>query len=67
MSAERMYRGRDKKIAGVCGGIAEYFGWDPTVVRVAWIVFALVGGSGVPAYIIAMIVMPERPDDVDRM
>lgn len=65
MSAKRMYRGRDKKIAGVCSGIAEYFGWDPTVVRMAWIVFLLVGGSGVLAYIIAMIVMHERPDDYD--
>ena len=65
MSTQRMYRGRDRKIAGVCSGIADYFGWDPTVVRVAWIVFMLVGGSGVLAYIIAMIVMPERPDEVD--
>lgn len=65
MSARRLYRGRDKKIAGVCSGIAEYFGWDPTVVRVAWILFMFFGGSGVLAYIIAMVVMPERPDEYD--
>ena len=65
MSARKLYRGRDKKIAGVCSGIADYFGWDPTVVRLAWIVFMLVGGSGVLAYIIAMIIMPERPDEYD--
>jgi phage shock protein C len=67
MSAAKLYRGRNKKIAGVCSGIADYFGWDPTVVRLAWIVFLLVGGSGILAYIIAMIVMPERPDDYDTM
>ena len=67
MSAPRLYRGRDKKIAGVCSGIAEYFGWDPTVVRLAWVIFMMVGGSGVLAYIIAMVVMPERPDDYDEM
>ena len=67
MSAAKLYRGRNKKIAGVCSGIAEYFGWDPTVVRLAWVIFILVGGSGVLAYIIAMIVMPERPDDYDDL
>ena len=67
MSAPRLYRGRNKKIAGVCSGIAEYFGWDPTVVRLAWVIFMLVGGSGVLAYIIAMVVMPERPDDYDEL
>lgn len=67
MGAGRLYRGRDRKIAGVCSGIAEYFGWDPTVVRLAWIIFLLAGGSGILAYIIAMIVMPERPDDYDDL
>ena len=67
MSTTRLYRGRDKKIAGVCSGIAEYFGWDPTIVRLAWVFFLFFGGSGVIAYIIAMIVMPERPDDYDDL
>ena len=67
MSAPRLYRGRNKKIAGVCSGIAEYFGWDPTVVRLAWVIFMLAGGSGILAYIIAMVVMPERPDDYDEL
>jgi phage shock protein C len=67
MSAAKLYRGNNKKIAGVCSGIAEYFGWDPTVVRLAWIVFLLVGGSGILAYIIAMIIMPERPDNYDDL
>jgi len=65
--ARRLYLGRDKKVAGVCSGIADYFGIDPTVVRVGWIVFMLAGGSGILAYIIAMVVMPERPDDIDDL
>ena len=67
MSAPKLFRGRNRKIAGVCSGIAEYFGWDPTVVRLAWVIFMLAGGSGILAYIIAMVVMPERPDDYDEL
>jgi len=52
---------KDAKIDGVCGGIAEYFGIDSTVVRIVWIIFTLAGGSGVVAYIIAMCVMSEAP------
>ena len=48
----------DKKLCGVCGGIAEYFDIDPTLVRLAWIIFCLAGGSGVLGYIIAALVMP---------
>ena len=66
MSTRRLYRGRDRKIAGVCSGIADYFGWDPTLVRVVWVLFTFFGGSGILAYIIAMIVMPERPDEYDE-
>ena len=54
----------DKKIAGVCGGIAEYFGIDPTLVRIGWIIIVLLGGAGLLAYIIAWIIMPSR--DIDR-
>lgn len=49
----------DKKICGVCGGIAEYFEIDSTVVRLAWVAFTLLGGSGIIAYIIAALVMPD--------
>lgn len=52
----------DKKLCGVCGGIAEYFEIDSTLVRLAWVVFTLLGGSGIIAYIIAAIVMPKRVD-----
>ena len=51
----------DKKIAGVCGGIAQYFGIDSTLVRLALVLFCLMGGAGVMFYIIAAIVVPEEP------
>lgn len=60
---KKLYRNTDSKIiAGVCSGIAEYAGVDPTVVRILWILFCAVGGSGILAYIIAAIIMPERPN-----
>ena len=59
---KRLYRSTsEKKIAGVCGGIAEYFGIDPTVVRLIWVIFAFCGGSGVVAYLIALAIMPLPP------
>ncbi len=62
---KRLYKSKtDKKLDGVCGGIAEYFDIDPTIVRLAWVIFSFCGGSGIAAYIIAMIIMPERPSDV---
>lgn len=53
---------REKKLCGVCGGIAEYFGIDPTIVRLIWVVLFFAYGVGVLAYIIAAIVMPEGTD-----
>ena len=58
---KRLYKSSfDKKICGVCAGIANYFDIDPTVIRLAWVVFTLLGGSGIIAYIIAAIVMPNE-------
>ena len=58
---KRLYRSNGSKvIAGVCGGIAEYFDLDPSLVRLGWIVFCALGGSGVLAYIIAAIVIPTK-------
>ncbi len=62
MEGKKLYKSNtDNKIAGVCGGIAEYFNIDATLVRLGWVVFSLLGGSGLLAYIIAAIIMPERP------
>ena len=58
----RLYKSNENKmIGGVCGGIAEYFGIDPTVVRLAWVLFCVLGGSGILAYLLAAIVLPRRP------
>jgi phage shock protein C len=51
----------NKRIAGVCGGIAEYFDIDPTLVRVAFVVAALVGGPGLLLYVVLWIVLPRGP------
>ena len=57
---KRIYRSRqDRMVCGVCGGIAEYFDLDPSLVRLGWIIFSAMGGIGFIAYIIAAIVMPE--------
>ena len=62
MNGKKLYKSTtDKKIAGVCGGLAEYFNMDSTLVRLGWVAFCLLGGSGVLAYILAAIIMPERP------
>ena len=62
---KKLYRSnRDKKIAGVCAGIAQYFGLDATLVRVGWAVLALAAGSGVLAYIVCAVIMPEEPTNV---
>ena len=58
----RLYKSNaNKMVAGVCGGIAEYFGIDPTLVRLGWVLFCALGGSGILAYIIAAIVIPGKP------
>jgi phage shock protein C len=62
-STRRLYRSRtDRQIAGVCGGLARYFGVDPTVVRVAFIVLAVLGGSSVAIYLALWIVVPKEPE-----
>jgi len=53
---------RNKIIEGVCGGIAEYFGIDASVVRLAWIVFSAMGGSGILAYVLAALIIPRSPE-----
>lgn len=50
----------DKKLGGVCGGIAEYFDIDSTLIRLVWVVLVLFG-AGLVAYIIAWAIMPRRP------
>ena len=62
MEGKKLYKSNtDKKIAGVCGGIAEYFNIDATLVRLGWVLFCALGGSGILAYIIAALIIPENP------
>lgn len=64
MNGKKLYKSRDNRmISGVCAGIAEYFNMDPTIIRLAWVLFSLLGGDGVLGYIIAAIVIPEYPMD----
>ena len=56
-----LYRSEENKvIAGVCGGIGEYLGIDPTIVRLGFVALSLLAGGGLAVYIIAAIIMPER-------
>ncbi len=60
---KRLYKSsKDKKIDGVCAGIAEYFNIDPTLIRLAAILLTCVAGGGVLAYIICAIVIPRDPN-----
>lgn len=59
---KRLYKSkRDSKIAGVCGGLAEYFDIDPTIVRLIAIVLIFGWGSGLLAYLVAALIMPSNP------
>ena len=61
---KRLYRsGRERILGGVCGGIAEYFGVDPVLVRLIWVAACLLWGAGILLYIIAWIIIPRNPKD----
>ena len=62
MKKQLMRSSRDKKIAGVCAGVAYYFDIDPTIVRVIWGVLAFGYGAGIVAYIILWIISPVASD-----
>ena len=60
MNGKKLYRNTENKmLAGVCSGIADYFDIDPTLVRLGWVLFSLLGGSGLLAYIIAALIIPK--------
>lgn len=65
--ANKLYRSRDQRmIAGICGGIGEYFGVDPTLIRLILVGLVFVGFSGFVAYLIAWIIIPEAPTYPDN-
>lgn len=62
MNGKKLYKSRSNRmLAGVCGGIAEFFNIDPTLVRIAWVILVFAFGTGILAYILAAIIMPESP------
>jgi len=64
---KKLYRSSiDKQIAGVCGGLAEYFNVDATLVRLLFVILTLAGGPGLLIYIVLYFVMPEEPGYVDE-
>ncbi|MBR1810570.1 MAG: PspC domain-containing protein [Clostridia bacterium] len=64
---KKLYRSQtEKKFAGVCGGLAEYFDIDVTIIRLIWVLVSIFGaGSGLLAYIICALVIPEQPPVAD--
>ena len=60
---KKLYRSKSNRVLlGVCGGVAEYFNIDPTVIRVIWAVTSIFAFAGVVAYAVCAFVIPEKPD-----
>lgn len=60
--ARKLYRSRtNRQVAGVCGGLAEHFNMDATLIRVLFVVLAVLGGSGIIIYIAMWIIVPQEP------
>ena len=60
MADKKLVRSANKKIAGVCGGLAEFLGLDASIIRIVWLLCVLLGGFGLLAYLIMWIVMPAQ-------
>lgn len=61
---KKLYKSRkDKKIDGVCAGVAEFLGIDVTIIRLIWAIAVVFCGTGILLYIVAMLVMPENPEN----
>jgi phage shock protein C len=61
-STRKLYRSKNRWLAGVCGGIGEYLNLDPIIIRVIWVIFSLFYGIGVLAYILAWLLIPMNPN-----
>ncbi|HJU00332.1 MAG TPA: PspC domain-containing protein [Actinomycetes bacterium] len=61
-ASRKLYRSTsNRQLAGVCGGLAQYFNLDPTLIRVLFVILAVLGGSGVILYIALWIIVPKQP------
>ncbi len=62
MQTKRLYRSRQESmLGGVCGGLADYLGLDPTVVRLVFLLLFFLGGQGLLIYLIMWLIVPEEP------
>ena len=62
MERRRLYRSNsDRMIAGVCGGLADFFNIDPTVMRIIFVIFLLLGGNGLLIYLVLWLIVPLEP------
>lgn len=66
LKKKRLFKSRtNRKLAGVCGGLADYIGMDPTIVRILFIVFTFIGsGSPILAYIVLSMILPKEPKQI---
>lgn len=65
MEPKKLYLVKEgKKVCGLCNGIGEYFEIDPTIIRLAWLVFVFLGGTGLLAYFIGALVVPTKPKNL---
>jgi len=61
--SKRLYKIEENRLlSGVCGGVAEYFNIDPSLVRIGWVLITFAGGAGLLAYIIAAIILPNKSE-----
>jgi len=61
METKRLYKiEQGRMVCGVCGGFAEYLNLDPSLVRILWVLLTFAGGSGIVAYIIAAVILPDK-------
>ena len=61
-ASRKLYRSRtDRKLAGVCGGLAQYFNVDATLIRVLFVALAVLGGSGLVIYLVMWVIVPSEP------
>lgn len=65
MESKALTRSNDKMIAGVCGGLAEYLGWSPTMMRIAFVLVSIVSAAfpGILVYLVLSVVMPRPPEE----
>lgn len=58
---KRLYRSKKERIiAGICGGLGDYFDIDPTIIRLFWIIFVFLWGAGLLAYLVGWIIIPQK-------